>query len=82
MRFQESADRAVLLRPGTASLRDLTAAWDIATPDQRNAQARIVVQSVEIAGVHVIAIGPQPEFAPVFNLLDSDRKSKIVKFRL
>ena len=57
-----------------AFLRDLPAAWEVATPEERNVLARAIFQSVEIAGDLVTAIVPQPEFAPFFNLLDSSRE--------
>jgi hypothetical protein len=56
-----------------AFLRDLPAAWAAATPEQRNALARTVFQAVEIRDDLVTAVVPQPEFAPLFNLLGTGR---------
>ena len=63
-----------MLRRVAAFLRDLPAAWEVATPEERNVLARTIFQSVEIAGDLLTAIVPQPEFAPFFNLLDSSRE--------
>lgn len=49
-------------------LRDLPAAW-AANPEERNAPARIVFQSMEIEGDQVTAFVLQPGFAPIFDLL-------------
>ena len=73
--LQGSADRAAVLRRVAAFLRDLPDAWDIATPEERNALARTVFQTVEIASDLVTAIVPQPEFAPFFNLLETSNES-------
>jgi hypothetical protein len=47
-------------------LKDLPAAWDAATSEQRNALARLVFESIEIEDDRVIAVVPQPDFAPFF----------------
>jgi DNA invertase Pin-like site-specific DNA recombinase len=68
-RLQTTTDRVALLRRVSTFLQDLPAAWAAATPEQRNALARTVLQSVEIRDDRVVAIVPQPEFAPFFNLV-------------
>ena len=60
------ADMATVLTRAAAFLRDLPAAWNAATPEQRNDLARLVFQSVEIASDRVLAVVPQPDFAPFF----------------
>ncbi len=57
-------DRAKVLAQAAAFLRDLPAAWDAATPKERNALARLVFQSVEVTEDQVVAVVPQPDFAP------------------
>ena len=70
-----TTDRAHLLAETAALLRDLPAAWGAATPDQRNALAKLVFQSVEIKDDRVAAVVPQPDFAPFFNLAEIDREA-------
>jgi hypothetical protein len=55
----------VLVRAATL-LKDLPAAWDAATADQRNALARLVFESIEIEDDRVTAVVPQSDFAPFF----------------
>ncbi len=47
-------------------LRDLPAAWGAETPQKRNRLARLVFQAVEVADARVMAVVPQPDFAPFF----------------
>jgi site-specific DNA recombinase len=61
-----ATDRAGVLVQAAALLRDLPAAWEAGTPEQRNALARLVFQSVEIVDDRVVAVVPQPDFAPFF----------------
>jgi hypothetical protein len=56
-------------------LRDLSAAWDVATLEERIAFARTISHSVDLAGQLMTAIVPQPEFAPFVNSLDPSRRS-------
>jgi hypothetical protein len=65
---QTTSDRASLVTRAAAFLRDLPAAWSTATPDQRNALARLIFQKVEIEDDRVAAVVPQPDFAPFFAL--------------
>ncbi len=64
--LQGTGDQAALLAQAAVFLRDLPAAWKAAAPEQRNALARLVFASVEIADDRVTAIMPQPDFAPFF----------------
>ncbi|MDP9357151.1 MAG: zinc ribbon domain-containing protein, partial [Chloroflexota bacterium] len=64
--LQGTGDQATLLAQAAVFLRDLSAAWKAAAPEQRNALARLVFASVEIADDRVTAIMPQPDFAPFF----------------
>ncbi len=61
-----TTDRAAVLTQAAAMLRDLPAAWTAASPEQRNALARLAFQSVEIEDDRVVAVLPQPDFAPFF----------------
>jgi site-specific DNA recombinase len=74
-RFQGTTDRVALLRRVSIYLQDVPAAWEAATPEQRNALARTVLQSVEIRDDRVTAVVPQPEFAPFFNLVNRGNES-------
>jgi hypothetical protein len=49
-----------------AFLSDLPAAWADATPEQRNALARLIFQKIEIEDDRVTAVVPKPDFAPFF----------------
>lgn len=73
--LEGATDWTTVLAQAAAFLRDLPAAWEAATPDQRNALARTVFQSVEITDGRVAAVVPQPEFAPFFNLAGVERPS-------
>lgn len=66
--LEGSTDWTTVLAQAASFLRDLPAAWEVATPDQRNALGRTVFQSVEITDGRVTAVVPQREFAPIFNL--------------
>lgn len=55
-------------------LRDLPVAWAAAIQEQRNAPARTVFQSVEIDDGRVVAVVPQLDFTPFFNLDDAERQ--------
>ena len=59
-------EQAGLIGRAAAFLRDLPAAWDAATPEQRNQLARLIFASVEVRDDRVVAIEPQPDFAPFF----------------
>jgi site-specific DNA recombinase len=71
-RLQGTRDRVALLRRVSQFLQNLSAAWEAADPEQRNALARTVFQSVEIRDDVVVSVVPQPEFAPYFNLVHLD----------
>ena len=47
-------------------LRDLPAAWQTAKPEQRNDLARLIFQCIEVKDDQVVAVVPQPDFAPFF----------------
>jgi hypothetical protein len=59
--------QADVLADEATFLRDLPAAWDAATPERRNALARLVFQSVRVTDGRATAILPTPDFAPFFN---------------
>jgi len=61
-----ATDRAGVLVQAAALLRNLPAAWAAGTPKQRNALARLVFRSVEVVDDRVVAVVPQPDFAPFF----------------
>jgi site-specific DNA recombinase len=63
-----ATDQAAVLAQAAELLRDLAAAWERATDAQKSDLARLVFRSVEIRGDRVIAVVPQPDFAPFFNL--------------
>ena len=64
--FEGTIDRAAMLRQAAAYLRDLPAAWSAASPEQRNALARLVFRSVEITDRAVTAVVAEADFAPFF----------------
>ena len=66
--LRDSRDQAAALAEAATFLRNLPAAWERATPEQRNALAGTVFQEVEITDDRVTAVLPVPEFAPFFNL--------------
>ncbi len=59
-------DWATVLERAAALLRDLPAAWAAANPEQWNDWTRFVFQEIEIKDDRVIAVAPQPDFAPFF----------------
>ena len=59
-------ERAAALGQAAAFLRDLPAAWDAASAEQRNDLARLVFREFEVRGNRVVAVVPQPDFAPYF----------------
>ena len=61
-----ATSQAEVLVQAATFLKDLPAAWEAATPEQRNALARLVFESIEIEDDRVIAVVPQPDFAPFF----------------
>ncbi len=70
-----STDWAAVLTNAAEFLRDLPTAWAAADSEQRNALARIVFRSVEIVDGRVVAVVPQPDFAPFFNLTQVEARS-------
>ena len=73
-----TTDYASSVAQAAALLRDLPAAWDRATAEQRNDLARLVFQSVEIKEDRVVAVLPTPEFAPFFNLVEETETGRLV----
>jgi site-specific DNA recombinase len=59
-------NRSGLLREAAGYLRDFPAAWDAAPPDERNALARVIFDSVEIKDDRVLAATVKAEAAPFF----------------
>ncbi len=68
--LRATTHRSGLLAQAATFLRDLPAAWEAATAEQRNSLAQLVFQSVEIKDDRVVAVVPQPDFAPFFMLKD------------
>ncbi|MDP9356641.1 MAG: recombinase family protein [Chloroflexota bacterium] len=64
--LQGHGDLAVVLTRAAAFLRDLPAAWEAATAEERNDLARLVFASVEVVDDRVVAVVPQRDFAPFF----------------
>ena len=56
------------LERAAAFLADLPAAWEAASPEQRNALARLLFEEVRIKDEWVAAVKPQLTFAPFFAL--------------
>jgi site-specific DNA recombinase len=67
-----NTDRATMLTEAAALLRDLPAAWEAASPDQRNRLARLVFESVEVKDDQLVAVIAQPDFAPFFLASNGD----------
>jgi DNA invertase Pin-like site-specific DNA recombinase len=61
-----ATSQAEVLVQAASFLKDLPAAWNAANPEQRNALARLVFESIEIEDDRVAAVVPQPDFAPFF----------------
>ena len=57
-----------IMARAAAFLRNLSAAWAAAPAEQRKALARVVFRAVEITDGRVVAVVPQADFAPFFNL--------------
>ncbi len=55
-------------------LKDIAQAWDQASQEQRNRLAKCLLETVWIKDKKVVAVTPQPEFEPFFDL-QYDRKS-------
>jgi hypothetical protein len=70
--LQTVNDYAGHVTRAAAFLSDLPAAWADATPEQRNALARLIFQKVEIEDDCVTAVVPQPDFAPFFALAENE----------
>lgn len=60
--------RDEVLERAAAFLGDVPAAWMAATDGQRNAPAWLLFREVRIKDDWVVAVGPQPSFAPFFEL--------------
>ncbi len=71
-----TTDWTAVLEQAANFLRNLPTAWEAASSEQRNALARIVLQSVEILGGQVVAVVPQPDFAPFFNLGEMETQER------
>lgn len=61
-----TSDWASMLTQVAAFLRDVPAAWLVATPEQRNDLARLIFQSIEVKDDRIVLVVPQPDFAPFF----------------
>jgi site-specific DNA recombinase len=56
------------LEQAAAFLSDIPAAWRAASNQQRNALARLLFEQIRIKDNWVVAVQPQPEFTPFFDL--------------
>jgi site-specific DNA recombinase len=65
-RLRTTTSQAEVLAQAANFLKDLPAAWEAASSEQRNALARLVFESIEIEDDRVTAVVPQPDFAPFF----------------
>ena len=57
-----------VIEQAIAFLSDLPAAWRAATDEQRNQMARLLFEEVRVIDEWVVAVKPQPTFAPFFDL--------------
>src|SRR3954447_5084681 len=64
--LQATSSQAEAFTEAAKLLKDLPKARDTASAEQRNALARLVFESVEIEHDRVLAVVPQPQFAPFF----------------
>jgi site-specific DNA recombinase len=65
-RLRTTTSQAEVLAQAANFLKDLPAAWEAASSEQRNPLARLVFESIEIEDDRVTAVVPQPDFAPFF----------------
>lgn len=70
----ETVDQASLYQHAAALLRDLPAAWEMASPEGRNDLARLIYESIEVTDDWVTSVVPQPSFAPFFLINDTGRR--------
>ena len=61
-----ATSQAEVLVQAADFLKDLPTAWAAANPEQRNALAGLVFETIEIEDDRVVAVVPQPDFAPFF----------------
>jgi DNA invertase Pin-like site-specific DNA recombinase len=61
-----TTELSTALTQAASFLRDLPGAWAAASPEQRNELARLIFASIEIRDDRVVAVVPQPDFAPFF----------------
>ena len=66
--LRPAPDRDGALARAAEFLGNLPAAWQAAEEAQRNALARLLFHEVRIKDDWVVAVGPQPSFAPFFEL--------------
>ena len=66
--LEPPADRAAELDRLATFLRDVAAARDAATQEQRNKLARCLFDEVCVEDTAVVAVGPRPELEPFFKL--------------
>ncbi len=73
--FQDSAET---LKRLADFLANITAAWDEANPPQKNSLLRCLFQEIWVKDKDVVAVKPQPEFEPFFEL-NWDEFSRVMK---
>ena len=61
-------------------LGSVVKAWDVASPEHRNALARCLFQEIWVKDGEVVAVKPQPDYEPFFKL-NWEEQSKIMKWR-
>jgi hypothetical protein len=64
--LRDATDWSTALRQAAGFLRDLPGAWAVASSEQRNDLARLIFQIIEVRDDRVVAVVPQPDFAPFF----------------
>ena len=55
-----------VLDRAAAFLNDVSSAWAVASDEQRNTLARLLLEEIRMKDDWVLAVQPQPSFAPFF----------------
>jgi DNA invertase Pin-like site-specific DNA recombinase len=71
-----ATDQATVLMKAAGLLRDLATGWAQASEEQKHDLAKLVFRSVEIAEDRVIAVIPQADLAPFFNLAEDNQTGR------
>ncbi|MDM7999386.1 MAG: hypothetical protein QUS33_05130 [Dehalococcoidia bacterium] len=62
-------------------LKDITIAWEKATPEHRNQLASCLFEAVWIKEKRVVAVTPQPDFKPFFDLVYEGKGEGVLQWR-